>query len=36
MGLLGMCEPSLRLPMSAMSENNLEALKKALVNYGLL
>ena len=36
MGLLGMCEPDLRLPMCAMSLENLEKLKKALVDYGLL
>ncbi len=36
MGLLGMCEPDLRLPMCSMSEANLEKLKKALKDYGLL
>lgn len=36
MGLLGMCEPDLRLPMCAMSSENLEKLKKALKDYGLL
>ena len=36
MGLLGMCEPDLRLPMCSMSEDNLEKLKKALKDYGLL
>jgi 4-hydroxy-tetrahydrodipicolinate synthase len=36
MGLLGMCEPSLRLPMCSMREDNLENLKKALKDYGLL
>jgi len=36
MGLLGMCEPDLRLPMCSMSENNLEKLKVALKDYGLL
>lgn len=36
MGLLGMCEPDLRLPMCRMSEDNLEKLKKALKDYGLL
>ncbi|MDD5476587.1 MAG: 4-hydroxy-tetrahydrodipicolinate synthase [Candidatus Omnitrophica bacterium] len=36
MGLLGMCEPDLRLPMCGMSESNLEKLKKALKEYGLL
>lgn len=35
MGLLGMCEPGLRLPLCPMSGENLEALKKALKNYGL-
>jgi len=36
MGLLGMCAPDLRLPMCPMSEQNLEVLKKALKDYGLL
>ncbi|MFA5438167.1 MAG: 4-hydroxy-tetrahydrodipicolinate synthase [Candidatus Omnitrophota bacterium] len=36
MGLLGMCEPNLRLPMSSMLPENEEKLKKALVDYGLL
>jgi 4-hydroxy-tetrahydrodipicolinate synthase len=36
MGLLGMCEPDLRLPMCAMSADNLEKLKIALKDYGLL
>ena len=36
MGLLGMCEPDLRLPMSAMLPENLEKLKKVLKDYGLL
>ena len=36
MGLLKMCEPDLRLPMCGMSPDNLEKLKKALKNYGLL
>ena len=36
MGLLGMCEPDLRLPMCAMLPENLEKLKKALKEYGLL
>jgi 4-hydroxy-tetrahydrodipicolinate synthase len=36
MGLLGMCEPDLRLPLCAMSDENLEKLKKALADYGLL
>jgi len=36
MGLLGICEPDLRLPMSAMIPDNLEKLKKALREYGLL
>lgn len=35
MGLLGMCEPDLRLPMCPMSPENLEKLKKALKAYGL-
>jgi len=33
---LGMCSPNLRLPMSPMSTENEERLKKALVDYGLL
>lgn len=36
MGLLGMCEPDLRLPMCAMSPENFDKLKKALKDYGLL
>lgn len=36
MGLLGMCDPELRLPMCAMAPDNLEKLKKALEDYGLL
>ncbi|MDD5108840.1 MAG: 4-hydroxy-tetrahydrodipicolinate synthase [Candidatus Omnitrophica bacterium] len=36
MGLLGMCQSDLRLPMCSMSESNLEKLKKALRDYGLL
>ena len=36
MGLLGMCQPELRLPLCTMSTQNLEKLKKALKDYGLL
>ncbi|MGA2775440.1 MAG: 4-hydroxy-tetrahydrodipicolinate synthase [Candidatus Omnitrophota bacterium] len=36
MGLLGMCEPDLRLPMCGMSLENKEKLRKALIDYGLL
>ena len=36
MGLLGMCEPDLRLPMCSISDDNLKKLKIALNNYGLL
>jgi len=36
MGLLGMCEPDLRLPMCEMLPENLEKLRKALKEYGLL
>lgn len=36
MGLLGMCAADLRLPMSQISQENLEKLKKALRDYGLL
>lgn len=36
MGLLNMCEPDLRLPMCPMLPENLEKLKKALKEYGLL
>jgi 4-hydroxy-tetrahydrodipicolinate synthase len=36
MGILGMCEPSLRLPLCSMSGENLEKLKTALKEYGLL
>jgi 4-hydroxy-tetrahydrodipicolinate synthase len=36
MGLLKMCGPELRLPLCSMSQENLEKLKKALREYGLL
>lgn len=36
MGLLRLCEPDLRLPMCTMLPENLEKLKKALKDYGLL
>jgi 4-hydroxy-tetrahydrodipicolinate synthase len=36
MGLLGMCEPDLRLPMSEMLPENVEKLKNALKEYRLL
>lgn len=36
MGILGMCKPDLRLPMCEMSAANLENLRKALKDYGLL
>jgi len=36
MGLLGMCSSDLRLPMCAMSDDNLAKLKAALKDYGLL
>ena len=36
MGLLGMCDASLRLPMCGMSDDNLTKLKMALKDYGLL
>jgi 4-hydroxy-tetrahydrodipicolinate synthase len=36
MGLLGMCDSSLRLPMCAMAAENSERLKKELKDYGLL
>jgi len=36
MGLLGMCEPDLRLPMCSMLPENLDKLKKALIDYGIL
>lgn len=36
MGLMGMCAPDLRLPMCTMMPENLEKLKKALKDYGLL
>jgi 4-hydroxy-tetrahydrodipicolinate synthase len=36
MGILGMCEPDLRLPLSQMLPENVEKLKKALKDYGLL
>jgi len=36
MGILGMCSSELRLPLTSMSEQNLEKLKKSLIDYGLL
>ncbi len=36
MGLLGFCSAELRLPLVPMEEKNLEKLKKAMRNYGLL
>ena len=36
LGLLGRCEPDLRLPMCTMSPDNLEKLKRALQDYNLL
>lgn len=36
MGLLKMIEPEIRLPLCPMSEDNLNKLKKALKDYGLL
>lgn len=36
LGLLGMCSPDLRLPMCKMSDDNLQKLKTALKDYGLL
>jgi len=36
MGLIGMCNPDVRLPLCSMSDDNLEKLKKALRDYGLL
>ena len=36
MGLMGLCEPDLRLPLCEMLPENLEKLKKALVEYGLI
>jgi 4-hydroxy-tetrahydrodipicolinate synthase len=36
MSLMAMIEPDLRLPLCSMSEVNLEKLKKALKDYGLL
>jgi 4-hydroxy-tetrahydrodipicolinate synthase len=36
MGLMGLCEPDLRLPMCSMLPENLEKLKKALKEYGLI
>jgi len=36
MGLLGTCSPDLRLPMVPMQPQNVEKLKKALSDYGLI
>ncbi len=36
MGLMGMIEPTLRLPMCSMKDENQAKLKKALKDYGLV
>ncbi|MFH1201929.1 MAG: 4-hydroxy-tetrahydrodipicolinate synthase [Candidatus Omnitrophota bacterium] len=36
MGLMGLCEPDLRLPMTSMSPDNIDKLRKALKDYGLM
>jgi 4-hydroxy-tetrahydrodipicolinate synthase len=36
MGFLGLCEPQVRLPLAEMLPENVEKLKKALKEYGLL
>jgi len=36
MGLLGLCSPELRLPLCEMDDDNIEKLKIAMTNYGLL
>jgi len=36
MGMLGMCQDELRLPLCPMSDENQAALKQALIDYGLL
>jgi 4-hydroxy-tetrahydrodipicolinate synthase len=36
MGMLGICEPDLRLPMTEMLPENSDKLRKALKDYGLL
>lgn len=36
MGIMGLCEPDLRLPMCSIAEKNLVVLKEALKNYGLI
>jgi hypothetical protein len=33
---MGLCAPDLRLPLCAMLPENLEKLKKAMKDYGLL
>ena len=36
MGLMGLCEPTMRLPLCEMSHANLAKLKSALEEYGLI
>jgi 4-hydroxy-tetrahydrodipicolinate synthase len=36
MGMMKLCEPSLRLPMCEMAKENLDKLRKALKDYGLI
>jgi len=36
MGMLGICEGTIRLPLCEMEESNIRKLEKALRDYGLL
>jgi 4-hydroxy-tetrahydrodipicolinate synthase len=36
MGIMGLCSPELRLPLSEMSEGNVHKLKKVMKDYGLI
>lgn len=36
LGLMGLCSPEMRLPLSAMAETNVTKLKKIMKDYGLI
>jgi len=36
MGIMGICSPEMRLPLSPMAESNVPKLKKVMKDYGLI